>query len=328
MKYLKKWKLFESIDLSDFEIKISDDEIKDIFMEMIDINYEFDINRFYLTDKGSSFTSKTGINSFYPIISIRLHKDIDDNQGDSSNWDGSIYYEDRSDILDTLSDSVYRLRNMVGKSGKVSVAVRGINDINIRIVLPFKKIDDAISIDVIDDILVKLLEKYRGVSDNSDFTNLINLYQTDPSLSTDLRNTGYKRSFDIYPIFYRGPLNIEEPSTTGDFIISKMLTDNEVDNKSHLSSIFGIIIREFLQNINKVYPGCKLKSSGWAIADRHNNKYEILSKDDTLILKIENYFEPIKEGDIFLGKKSFFKKRKKIFISIFKMDINIKYNRE
>jgi hypothetical protein len=320
MKYLKKWKLFESIDLSDFEIGISDDEIKDIFMEMIDINYEFDINRFYLTNNGSYFTSKTGINNFYPIISLRLHKYIDDNQGDSSNWDGSIYYEDRSDILDTLSDSVYRLRNMVGKSGKVSVAVRGINDINIRIVLPFKKIDDAISIDVIDDILVKLLEKYRGVNDNADFTNLINLYQTDLSGVTHLRS----RSFDITPIFDRGPLNTEEPSTTGDFIISKMLTDNEVDNKSHLSSIFGIIIREFFENINKVYPGCKLKS----IADRHNNKYEILSKDDTLILKIENYFEPIKEGYIALGKKSFFKKREKIFISIFKMDINIKYNRE
>jgi hypothetical protein len=319
MKYLKKWKIFESVDKSDFGIGISEEDINDIFTEMMDMGYEINIERFYLTNKGNKFYKKIGIDNFYPIVSIRLKREINENSGDATNWDGSVYYDKNNDILENINNSVDRLRSMVREFASVSVAFRSINEIKIRIVLPFKRVYDGISIDVIDGILVELIRKYQGVNDNADFTNLMNLYQTDLNQSMHLRS----RSFDITPIF-DGPINTEKPSTPGDFIISKMLTDNEVDNKSHLSSIFGIIIREFLQNINKVYPECKLKS----IVDRHNNKYEILSKDNTLILEIKNYFEPIKEGDIFLGNKSFFKKREKIFISIFKLDINIKYNRE
>lgn len=48
-----------------------------------------------------------------------------------------------------------------------------------------------------------------------------------------------------------------------------MLTDNVDDNMSQLNSIFGIILREFLENINKVYPGCNLVS----IPGRSYNTY-------------------------------------------------------
>ena len=317
MRYLKKFRLFESIDESDFTINLSDEDIKDIFMEIVDLGYEFNISKFYLTNKGSTFRSKVGIDSFYPIISIRLNRDISDNYGDSTNWDGSIYYEDRQELLDTLTDSVGRLRSMVGDSGKVSVAFLSISDINIRISLPLKE-QDSFSIERIDDILLKLIRRYIGVNNQVDFTNLINLYKTDLAGSTHL----YSRSFDITPIFDRH-LNTEEPTTPGDFIISKMLTDNVDDNMSQLNSIFGIILREFLENINKVYPGCKLVS----IPGRSYNTYEIRSKDDGLILTIDYWFEPIKEGNIFIGKKSLFKKRKSIFIQIFKLDVKVKYNR-
>lgn len=318
MRYLKKFRLFESIDESDFTINLSDEDIKDIFMEIVDLGYEFNISKFYLTNKGSTFRSKVGIDSFYPIISIRLNKDISDDYGDSTNWDGSIYYEDRDDLLDTISDSVARLRSMVGKSGRVSVAFRSISDINIRISLPLKE-QDSFSIERIDDILLKLIRRYTGVNNQADFTNIINLYQTDLAGSTHL----HSRSFDITPIFDRYPLNTEEPTTPGDFIISKMLTDNVDDNMSQLNSIFGIILREFLENINKVYPGCKLVS----IPGRSYNTYEIRSIDNDLILTVDYWFELIKEGNIFIGKKSLFKKRKSIFIQIFKLDVTVKYNR-
>jgi hypothetical protein len=320
MKHLRSWSIFESVNKSDFNIGLSEIDIKEIFMEIVDMGYDLDIQKVYLTDKGRYFSSKVGLDNFYPIVSISLKKDIklDTEIGDLTNWDGSVYYTD-VDFMDTLSLSIGRLKNMCSDKAKVLVSTRDITNINIRVVLPFKKLDDAISIDAIDDILVDLIREYTGFNDDADFTNLINLYQTDLSLSSP----GYKRSFDITPIF-DGPVNTEEPSTPGDFIFSRMLTDNEVDNKNHLSSIFEIIIKEFLENINKVYPGCKLK----AIAGRHNNKYEISSKGDISILKIENYFETLKEGNIFLGKKSFFKKRNRVYIYVYKMVISVKYNRE
>jgi hypothetical protein len=318
MRYLKHFKLFESIDDSDFMITLSDDDIKDIFMEIIDLGYEFNISKFYLTDKGSTFKTKAGINRFNPIISIRLDKYIDDNYGDSTNWDGSIYYEDRQELLDTLTDSVGRLRSMVGDSGKVSVAFRSISDIIIRISLPLQE-TEGYSFEKIDEVLVKLLRKYIGVNNEADFTNIINLYQTDLSGSTHL----HSRSFDITPIFDRSSTDVEEPTTPGDFIISKMLTDNVDDNMSQLNSIFGVILREFFDNVNKIYTGCKSLS----IPGRNYNTYEIRSKDGDLILTIDYWFEPIKEGNIFIGKKSLFKKRKSIFIQIFKLDVKVKYNR-
>ena len=92
MRYLSCFRLFESSEIveSDFIINVTDDDIKDIFMEVVDIGYEFEINKFYLSNN-STFISRVGLDSFYPIISIRLDKNVDD-IGDSTNWDGSIYF--------------------------------------------------------------------------------------------------------------------------------------------------------------------------------------------------------------------------------------------
>jgi hypothetical protein len=50
--------------------------------------------------------------------------------------------------------------------------------------------------------------------------------------------------------------------------------------------------------------------------------------EDKPILSIDYSFEEIKSGNIFIGKKTILRKRKTIHITIYKMDINIKYNRE
>jgi len=67
-----------------------------------------------------------------------LGKFIPDDYGDATNWSGGVYYDDKEEVLDTLSSSVSMLRSMLKESAKVLVSVRSMSDINIRIVLPFQ----------------------------------------------------------------------------------------------------------------------------------------------------------------------------------------------
>lgn len=306
-------------------IPISKNDLNDIFIDFLDLDYEVKIKQFYLTKTGHTFVSKKGV-SGYPVISISIKKEISEKSGNVSNWDGSIYYEEKQDVITNLNDSVSMLRSMIGDSAKVLVAFRGVGEIYIRIVQDFVK-TDGISLHGIDSIIKETVESFTVTGD--DKSRLINHYQ---AILTGFTNPDISRSsrdFEIVPLYttllrrssYKRPVELSE----GDYIVNNFLGNNHTDNKRHLMSVFDIIIETMKSNLKKKYPEVKIRH---VVSHQHYVEYEIYTENvpkNNKIATIKYSYEPIDEGYVAKGKKKLFKSRDVKKVDIYKAEVDIKY---
>lgn len=321
MKYLKSLKLYESSkEENEFNFGISEEDIKDIFLEIIDMGYEFTIHKYYLTSNGHSFDSKKGLSGYYPTMNIRLYKIKDETKGEPINWDGSIYYNEDIDLLDNIINSVSILKSSVSKSTKVLYAIRGIHDINIRIVNTYVELGYDTSIEFLDEKLEELISKNINNHSN-DFTNLKNLYRFDFGSSTPF----LRRTIHIEPKLDYTIRNIEDlnnPETAGDWLLNRLSIDNnQTDNKKQLNSVFYSFMKKYHEEIGddiKLYSG---------IANDYGFKYGVYRSDiqsDNKLADIVGYFEPYTSVTI-NSKKGLFKSKKSYNINIYKLEVEVKY---
>jgi hypothetical protein len=293
-------------------------------MEMMDNDYKFNLSEIFLSKTGHTFNSKKGISEYYPIISISLKKEINEESGDETNWNGSIYYEEKIEILDEINNSIATLKSHLSESARVLYSIRSISDIGIRIVLPFVSDESVISIEELNNIAKKTINQYRGFNDNADFSNLINLYHTEFTTSQ-----GFKTfSFDISPILDRVPNilpsgQVLTDSTSG-AIIDNILKSEDTNNEFQLLSVYNNLIREILSDINKKYKDIKLGVK----KNRYDFTYQfyITGKYQNKILFETNYwFDEFRSIEIPIGKKPIFGSRKKQRIQIYKMGVKLDF---
>ena len=135
MKYLKRYRLFETVQNLLSELDTSVDDLQDIFQDLIDEGYKFSVSDIYLTKQG---IKKTGniLQSHIPCLVISLKRDI--NKKDIKNWNDGIYYENDLAIINLVQNCIGRLQSTFGGDSEVLYSISNINDISIRICMGTK----------------------------------------------------------------------------------------------------------------------------------------------------------------------------------------------
>jgi len=326
MRYLKTYNIFESTEEKFFDsIPISKEDISDIFLDVTDLEYKLEFHQHYLTINGKYSKSKKGIGDYYPVIHLTLKRVIHDNSGDVLNWDGGIYYDDKEEVMDAIYHSTSMLRSKLKGIAKVLISIRNINYIDIRIVLDKKSGDSYFSYKEFTNILNKLVSDYNNneprdsVAVNNSF-NLFNLYYLD-----NYNNTEEKKYLKISPL-RKSTFNArtgESMGSTLDQIINNFIENGLEDNKVQLSHYFEDFFRKLIIKITDKFP---IIDFSIHYIDPYRNLYKIYNKiTNEVYVEIESDFEHSWDGDYYLGKKSIFKKRQKKFITLFEMEIEIKY---
>lgn len=313
IKIIKSYSLFESKEEETIfnKLPISKEDIKDIFIELEDMDYKIKMSENFLTKSGHTFKSNKGISEYYPVISISINKLIDD-FGDEINWDGGVYYEEKQEVLDIISNSVAALKSHLSGKARVLVAIRSMNDINIRIVLPFVVNSDEISLEDLNEIANKVIDNYRGFNRDANFSNLINLYHIFTTTSIVFKTF----SFDIEPIVGTGYVVSKDSAT--DKIVDKILKNNQTDNKEQLMSIYNTIVRDILSEVNKKYEDVKLR-----VISASQPIYQFYINDKILFSVNPCYYE-FRWVDVPVGKKTIFN-RKKQRIQLYKLYVKLDF---
>lgn len=142
MKYLKRYRLFETVQNLLSELDTSVDDLQDIFQDLIDEGYKFSVSDIYLTKQG---IKKTGniLQSHIPCLVISLKRDF--SKKDIKNWNDGIYYENDLAIINLVQNCIGRLQSTFGGDSEVLYSISNINDISIRICMGKK--DTQVSLD-------------------------------------------------------------------------------------------------------------------------------------------------------------------------------------
>jgi hypothetical protein len=306
MKYLKAYKIFESIEEDFFEkLPISKEDISDIFLDVTDLDYILEISQYYLSSDGKTLRS-IGINDYHPVIHLSIHKYIDDKYGDISNWDGGIFYDEKQEIIDSIYHSVSMLRSKLSGFAKVLIAFNNMDNINIRIVLDKVKVD-GFTFKEFGRILFKLCTDSKN-SKSNDFSILKNLYHGPYMVD--------KNEVIITP-------NLDEltdynnPKTRIDFIINRIVSEGDSDNRSQLNSCFGEFIRNLQSEIRKRFPNISInmKSDMCRFYDKETGD---------IYLEMFYDYDQLRFFTI-VDKKGLFKPKVVREINLYEMIIDIKY---
>lgn len=322
MKYIKKWKLVEN---SEFDIGIDRSEIEEIFIDLIDIGYEISINNSYLTSKGVLSKEKRWLSQYYPIISIILKKNSD-------NDSEIIYSKDfqKTSILDEINQSVFRLKSTVKEFNKdIKVLLSNkttVTWVNIRIVFPLVKTSNPFNIIDIKENMTSNVKsfftngyyygenRYYKLSDIW-WMKLVNFIKIGPNLDP-YRSKIYAKNIN------------SEPEYRTDFFIKNLYDNKLSDNKNELNKILDQLISHLKKeislthslNLNDIFVNKKDTQVG-------STKLKIIEFiiGGELAFTIEPLYEPVELLDIkttnILG---FSKKVSKM--TIYELSIGMRFN--
>lgn len=140
MKYLKKFYESASGDKINFSQyhTISNEDIEDLSLEMTDMNFWIDINKFFI-GSGGSYKEPTTHES-WPIYDINFKRKDSENERNALRWDGGIYYED-SEILKSFLSVLNKMNKMLPVEEALYGNIRSDN-YTIRLILPKIKVEE------------------------------------------------------------------------------------------------------------------------------------------------------------------------------------------
>lgn len=215
MKIKKFNQLFEAFNDSHFPI--SDDDIEDICLEMIDIGYELYIEKKYINlgRKDRSITKEPLTNNASPIYEIDLYKkDEDEESKPTEYWSGGLYFQESN--LITMFDSIVNRFKKMFTNSKVLWHIRS-GEFRIRIIL-------------------EQVETKTGF-DAYDFSERVNDW-----------TESFQRPLDCTENFGNSSSKtIEFRRYYSDEEFAELLKQNKLDNKSD----FDIVLRSFDKNFGK-----------------------------------------------------------------------------
>lgn len=246
MKYLKNYKLYESVADIFKKLPIEESDISDILLDLKDVGFNIDYKSFFLSNTGKTYDDSRGIGDYYPVILIsitRKKKDVKDVR----NWDGSLYFEDSESVLESIYHSISRLKNTLNDY-KVYFNIRNINEIYIRIVFD-KVVQDEFNLETAMAEYKKLINEYYNIdayNNRYDETDYKTFYGFEEGLTS--RST---TSFEIKPIKGRDTqIDIVNPDNILSHIIKRSKIYIENNNKSDLNNIFKLFLEEYTKRLN------------------------------------------------------------------------------
>jgi hypothetical protein len=320
MKYLKTYKIYESIENLLKKFYISNDELKDIFQDLIDDGYVYSIQETYLTKNGKR--DNTNItDSFYPCILINLKRDTYKN--DIRNWDGGIYYEDNSIILETIQQSIGRIKSTLDNENiKVLYSISNINNISIRICGDKEKSLLAIDTNLIKEYIKNLFEKKQGHGLTIDKSNLENIKDVNlKDYHLRFNSNDFETSNDDF-ILLLSPSN---------YIIEHLKLNNLLSNKEEINKFIKLIIENIYQKCIEL----STDKNGWSLDTsfktgdfryNHMMNFGKILYNEIEVISINSLLEDDFSKIIEIPSGSLFKKNKKSEILLYKSDIRIKIN--
>ena len=306
-------------------INIDDNNIEEIFIDLVDNGYTLLIDQVYIsTSTGYPHRRKNDVKNYYPGIEIGLDREITEEsisnggKGDVRNWDGSIYFESDIDIIDSIYNSIHRVKSMLSNKASVYYSIRSVNHIEIRVI--FDKEDNGSPIDYeeIENVIGGLqieptrndTERFRdldgqsieGYSISFDSSWRGDLHELKIALRS-LPNT----DINIFPELSGGGLLPSE------WVIKKAISNGKSDNKEQLMSIFNIWVTKFFnkiksENVKLIPVSGQRKDNGYKIREEIPGQDEV--KD---LITIFYWYEDIKTQNVVTKKGGFIRRETKNF---------------
>jgi len=188
-KFKKILTLDESINYNKYHT-ISDEDIMDICLEMTDIQFEFDIKKYFINEDGSK-TKEPLTKISYPIYDIEF--EMSRGSSDSTRWNGSYFYED----INVIS-SFHSVLNKMKKILPVEDAFYYISNMryNIRLILsPINLPDDEIGFDF-NRFINKLDGLLSSMKRKNHLIEIVDQYGNNNSFNFEIFTDGIYKSDD------------------------------------------------------------------------------------------------------------------------------------
>lgn len=315
MRYLRKYKLYESVKDIFKKLPIEESDISDILIDLTDNGYNIKYKSFFLSDSGKTYEDNKGIGNYYPVILISIKRDKkykEDGSNDVRHWDGSLYFEDSDSVLESIYHSISRLRHTLSDY-KLYYNIRNINEIYIRIIFDKEKQDDF-NLEFAMKEYRKLIGEYcniDGLNGRYDETNFMTFYEVEEGISTQSRI-----SIDVSPIRQRHDnVDILNPRNILSHIMQRSVVRIESDNKGDLLNFFKIFIDDFVKKLNTKY-SVKVKHNGSSVFRIYNS----INKDTYIVFHID--YEPINSYKVLTKEGGFMRKDQYKDIRLYKLDVD------
>jgi hypothetical protein len=307
-------------------INADDDNIEEIFIDMVDLGYTYMIDPVYISlSTGYPHRRTRDVKDYYPGIEIELDRTINDKSisdggsGDVRNWNGSVYFESELNIIDSIYNSIHRIKSMLDGKASVYYSIRNINHITIRIIFDREQSDSFINYEGVEDILKSLQivddHHHRGVR----YRDLDGARIEGYSLSFD--STWRRPSGDTYE--YKAQLRtlpneiriLNNDLLPSEWAIKTAMDSGKSDNREQLMSLFNTWVTKFYSKIEshelKLVP---VKASRPHIQSHSAERgYKIIDNDGNILITIFYWYEEQKTFKIVTEPKRFSRDVTKVF---------------
>jgi hypothetical protein len=176
------------------KIGLDKEEIVDICQDLIDDEWEVNIEEAYLSKTGKIYKTSGSSSEYYPMIEIDIWKTPSKKEeSDVRHWDGGIYFSNEFNNLKSLYLTIDRLKNITSRLNDVNIywAFRKSNEIMIRITLDTEKTDNPVPYEKLNKIINDLRTNKREFENNNPMRNY--------KVSDGWSGSGGKYEFEITP---------------------------------------------------------------------------------------------------------------------------------
>jgi hypothetical protein len=223
------------------------------FMSYNNYNLETRIS-FYCLDTKETSLEYNGFINFIPILEVRFLKKEIDLDKNFKNWDGSVYFTDKVDILDNIKKLVINLNDFFKRKtpfqgSDILFSMRSLSDIMFRISLPSVYNKRDININDVYDIREYVLDKFNLIKEESDTSLGIGsekYYQIEKFCSGIMGNKNFLIKHKR--LFMSHDYNRDNP-------LSNDLIENDLnDNIIHIDKIYNLIIESMYNRLKCSVP--------------------------------------------------------------------------
>ena len=241
-------------------INADEDSIEEIFIDMVDLGYSYMIDPVYIsTSTGYPHRRTRDVKDYYPGIEIDLNRNIDGKSisdggsDDVRNWNGGIYFESELEIIDSIYNSIHRIKSMLNGKASVYYSLRSVNEIEIRIIFDKEQSDSLIDYERLEEILDKLQIEEDHHHRSERYRNLDGTQIEGYSISKD--SSWRRPGGDIYEykVKLRNlPSEVNILNTyldPAEWAIKSAISNGKLDNKEQSMSLFNIWVNKFFKKI-------------------------------------------------------------------------------
>lgn len=289
---------------------LSNGMFSDINNFMISDNYKLSTSiKYYCLDTKETSVEYNGFINFVPILEVRFSKEEKDLDKQFKNWDGSVYFTDKTDILyeiKTLISNMNKFFNTKTKfrGSNILFSMRSISDIMFRISLPSVYNKRDININDIYDIREQVLDKFNIAKEESDTSlglEIEKYYQIEKFCTGTMDNKNFMIKHKR--LFMNRDYNRENPLSN--YLIENNLNDNIID----IDKIYNFIIESIYNRLKYLIPDVELEKNEKKhpytnLSSSTFYRYKIYNKKTSDVLLTAEYLLELEGEDVSIFKKT------------------------